>query len=624
MGKIVMPKNSALLHEIQAVLAIYYEAAGWTPNEEYKEKLKAMIGADQYSSSYTKKAQITSYFGFTEWENIRNPQSVRRITPAGRRMYEALTAQNTEEVREALMTALERVTFGRNNFGCPDSNSDIEPPSLYIRAILDMGYLTYREFAYLLWRLEDLGVNYTDTLEELGALRQEGGPQLGEEAVKYVDCKPIMVLVRWGFLAEDGTDASGGKRIVIAPEVLSRYKTRLRNLKIYNIDMDCPDSEEDFSFQEPDLEENAEVLDYDQADRLETGRNILLYGVPGSGKSWTIQHEYLKPGMKMDRVVFHPDYTYSDFVGQILPSVEENGQVSYCFTPGPFTCMLRDAYRDPGREYLLVIEEINRGNAPAIFGEVFQLLDRRTAGKAGETSMENFSMGKLSVGTSEYGITNENLAKEIYGEERKNHKIRIPSNLSLIGTMNTSDQNVFTLDTAFQRRWEMRLVENNFEEVDPALADAKILDTKVTWRKFCTEINSVISGSSVRMASSEDRRLGAYFVRPQDLYYDARMGDSKSGEYEMLRRKERAGVLEDAESDRLEEIRQAREQNRRFPEKVIKYLWDDAFCFHREDVFDTESFTSLEQVIRAFLQETGDARFCVFKEDIRNLFLHTS
>ena len=79
----------------------------------------------------------------------------------------------------------------------------------------------------------------------------------------------------------------------------------------------------------------------------------------------------------MERLVFHPDYTYSDFIGQILPNVAEDGQVSYKFTAGPFTNILRDAYMHPGDEYILIIEEINRGNAPAIFGEIFQLLDRK-------------------------------------------------------------------------------------------------------------------------------------------------------------------------------------------------------------------------------------------------------
>ena len=609
MGKIVMPKNSALLNEIESVLQIYYEADNWLPNDEYKAKLKLMIGDDQYSSSYTKKAQITSYFGFTIWEDINNPQSRRRITPSGKKMYEAIKAEDTAAVQEVLMNALETVKFGRDNYGCPESSSDVEPPSLYVRAILDMGYLTYREFAFLLWKLEDLGANYTDSLAELKVLRSKGTIDLGEEANKYAYCKPIMILVRWGFLAEDTTDSSGGKHIIIAPEVLSKYETRLRNLKIYNIDMDCdePITNDYLAFEEGETV----LIDLDKAARIDNGTNVLLYGVPGSGKSWTIEHEYCKKGTNVERLVFHPDYTYSDFIGQILPNVAEDGQVSYKFTAGPFTNILADAYQNPDKEYILIIEEINRGNAPAIFGEVFQLLDRKT-------EIREVDDDGYPIGTSEYGITNANIAAIVYGDAK--HKVRIPSNLSIIGTMNTSDQNVFTLDTAFQRRWEMRLIENNFEHVDRRLADAKILDTGITWEVFCTQINKIIVGNNARMTSAEDKRLGAYFVHLRDLAYNPSMGNLSDGEYDALRTKEQNKTITDAERDRLAEIRAAMKQNRKFPEKVIKYLWDDAFKFNREIVFETTTYQSLEQVIRTFMYAEKLDRLAMFKDNVRNAF----
>ena len=348
--------------------------------------------------------------------------------------------------------------------------------------------------------------------------------------------------------------------------------------------------------------------------RLETGCNVLLYGVPGSGKSWTIEHEYCKKDSKVERLVFHPDYTYSDFIGQILPNVAEDGQVSYKFTPGPFTNILKTAYHDPSTEYILIIEEINRGNAPAIFGEVFQLLDRKV-------EIDDANDDGFPIGTSEYGITNANIANIVYGNP--NQKVRIPSNLSIIGTMNTSDQNVFTLDTAFQRRWDMRLIENNFDNVDPKLADAPILDTNVTWRRFCTEINRIVVGNNARLTSSEDKRLGAYFVHLKDLLYDEKMGDLSSGEYDTLRKKESNGTVTETEKVRLTEIRDAMKQNRKFPEKVIKYLWDDAFKFNREIVFETTDYQSLEQVIRAFMYAQGVQRFIMFKENVRSAFIDT-
>lgn len=344
---------------------------------------------------------------------------------------------------------------------------------------------------------------------------------------------------------------------------------------------------------------------------IDTGSNVLLYGVPGSGKSWTIEHEYCGKDSITERIVFHPDYTYSDFVGQILPAVAENGQVSYKFTPGPFTSILRDAYNNPSQNYILIIEEINRGNAPAIFGEVFQLLDRKVEIR------ENDDDG-FPIGTSEYGIINEDIAEVMYGKDRKKDEVRIPSNLSIIGTMNTSDQNVFTLDTAFQRRWDMYLVENNFENVDPKLANAEILDTGVTWKNFCVEINKIIIGNSARMTSAEDKRLGAYFIHLCDLQFDSDMGDLK--DYDELRKRENDESFSDDDKNKIANIRKAMRHNRKFPEKVIKYLWDDAFKFNREVVFDTSEYQSLEQVIHDFMYAEGSERFKAFKDNVRDAF----
>lgn len=324
----------------------------------------------------------------------------------------------------------------------------------------------------------------------------------------------------------------------------------------------------------------------DESLRVTTGENILLYGVPGSGKSWTIQHEYCDDEECMERLVFHPDYMYSDFVGQILPVVKRDDEgkekVRYEFKPGPFTKILKKAYEDPEKSYYLVIEEINRGNAPAIFGEIFQLLDRMDEDKDG-----------YKKGTSEYGITNENIALEVYGDV--DTKVRIPSNLSILGTMNTSDQNVFTLDTAFQRRWIMRMIKNTFS--NHKYANKKILDTNVSWKQFCEAINDEILRRN-NVTSSEDKRLGAYFVSADDLLHIKTQDNS-------------------SEKQKIE----AEHKNARFAEKVIKYLWDDAFKFSHPDTFDTRKYKSLEKIIDVFNSSSEDARFDVFHENLRKLIL---
>lgn len=297
-----------------------------------------------------------------------------------------------------------------------------------------------------------------------------------------------------------------------------------------------------------DQEIPVDIID-DNEDNIPTSgaENILLYGVPGCGKSYTIKTEYCNNDDYMERAVFHPDYTYSDFVGQILPKVD-GGHIEYRFEPGPFTRILKKAVESPKESFYLVVEEINRGNAPAIFGDIFQLLDRN----------EN--------GCSEYGVSNENIAGYVYGNVTT--KVKIPGNLFVLATMNTSDQNVFTLDTAFKRRWTMRMIENNIDTCE--YANHQICAWGITWGTFAKAINQKIIELGENNLSNEDNRLGAYFVREADL--------------------------NDAE---------------RFGEKVLMYLWNDAFKFDHEKVFKAE-YRTLDELISGFIR----VGFAVFNDDI--------
>ncbi|WRB61689.1 McrB family protein [Helicobacter pylori] len=306
----------------------------------------------------------------------------------------------------------------------------------------------------------------------------------------------------------------------------------------------------------------------DESVRIGEGKNIILYGVPGSGKSYTLQRDYCNDNSVIEKIVFHPDYSYSDFVGQIMPSVDDSGIVSYKFNPGPFTNILKKAYHNPQIKHVLVIDEINRGNVPAIFGEIFQLLDRLKHDKNG-----------FKKGSSEYAINNMDIANIVHSD--KNASIRIPSNLWIIATMNTSDQNVFTLDTAFQRRFSMQLIENSFENVDDDFKNMKILDTDIAWQKFCTTINEKIAQNNEGLSSMEDKRFGVYFVNIDDL---------KSKE--------------------------------NFAHKVIKYLWDDVFKFDRNIIFDTTKFNTLEAVVKNFTKEKGRTQFDIFSDDVKELLFN--
>lgn len=290
------------------------------------------------------------------------------------------------------------------------------------------------------------------------------------------------------------------------------------------------------------------------------GANILLYGVAGVGKSYNINKITGEDETYIERIVFHPDYLNTDFVGQILPKVNDNGKIDYQFKAGSFTKILKKAINDPSHHYYLVIEEINRGNAPAIFGEIFQLLDRK------------------DEGSSSYRISHDLMAKEIFDDPSKT--IFIPNNLSILATMNTADQNVFTLDTAFQRRWTMRMIENNIENC--GYKDVPVLDTGVSWQQFNTVINEHILEVNKDTLSSEDKRLGAFFVRADEL----KLPDDLNN-----------GIP--------------------FAEKVIKYLWDDVFKFNKSALFKSE-LNSLDKVLREFKNKQGFSRFDIFNDDIQS------
>lgn len=300
--------------------------------------------------------------------------------------------------------------------------------------------------------------------------------------------------------------------------------------------------------------------------------NVLFYGVPGCGKSYSVEQRYesqVTNNQCKVRVVFHPDYTYSDFVGQLMPVLKEvpNAQgekeekLQYDFVPGPFTRILDVAYANHKEKCLLIIEELNRGNAPAIFGEIFQLLDRN------------------DDGSSKYAIYNSDIANEVHKD--KLCPIKLPPNLTIVATMNTSDQNVFTMDTAFQRRWQMKHIPNRFigESLDEKTINhvAKHLpNSEISWGVFAQTINKKMHTANLGFGGTEDKSLGVYFATDNDL-------------------------------DNAE----------RFAEKVLKYLWDDAFKLGRKELFNDCS-QGLSAVIEAYEDAKGDPLKAVLVPEVYN------
>lgn len=308
------------------------------------------------------------------------------------------------------------------------------------------------------------------------------------------------------------------------------------------------DSETKIGEEEPSI---FETYDYSLAKHC--GINKVFYGTPGCGKSYYVENVILAQEEidenSVFRTTFFQDYTNTDFLGQILPKVDADGGVTYEFNPGPFTLALKCAIDNPDEKVALIIEELNRGNAPSIFGDIFQLLDRKD-------------------GTSRYTIVNVNIQNYLKKESLYDlGYVKIPSNLYIYATMNTSDQNVFTLDTAFKRRWKFEKITNEFLGKD--VIGSKLVPglQNVTWRTFVETVNKFIISHATSL-SAEDKQLGKYFV-DDDLLMD---------------------TIDDYSDDKHKE----------FAYKVFEYLWADVAKFNRTEWFIGE-VKSLDILIYKFV-----------------------
>lgn len=315
---------------------------------------------------------------------------------------------------------------------------------------------------------------------------------------------------------------------------------------------------------------------------FEVGKNVIYYGIPGCGKSYYVEYNILKNVKEKNkyRTTFYLDYSNSDFIGQIYPTVTKEkdtagnlvSKVKYTKIPGPFTKALERAYRHPEKNIYLVIEEINRGNAAAIFGDLFQLLDRlKDDSKCDD--------GRVS-GDSEYPINNEFI--EGYLEDKGVEipgmdKIYIPHNMFILATMNTSDQNVFPLDTAFKRRWQRERITSDWKDVDER-KEMLVPGTHTKWKDFVEKVNAAIVTPTENGILSEDKQIGAFFVSKENLVEEKNYFDMSTSNF--------------VEQQKIKS----------FLNNVIDYLYNDVTKFDHKQLFN-EELKSFEQLYKRVIDE---------------------
>ena len=282
-------------------------------------------------------------------------------------------------------------------------------------------------------------------------------------------------------------------------------------------------------------------------------RNRIFFGAPGTGKSFTINQDkdvLLGKNNESDyeRVTFHPDYSYANFVGTYKPIPKKDGSISYEYVPGPFMRVYVNAIlngrTDDVKPFLLIVEEINRANVAAVFGDVFQLLDRD------------------KNGVSEYPIqVSEDarvyLASRLGGVPDNYSSIRIPNNMFIWATMNSADQGVYPMDTAFKRRWSFKYIsiDNNEEKIAEKTVALELTGgsgekQSFKWNDLRKAINNMLGALKI----NEDKMLGTFFISLKDL-----------------------GEGNDINSDVFKEV---------FKSKVLMYLFEDAARQRRDELFE--------------------------------------
>lgn len=236
-----------------------------------------------------------------------------------------------------------------------------------------------------------------------------------------------------------------------------------------------------------------------QSEEMNFPIQCIYFGTPGSGKSYKVDKEILDGVDKKNvfRTTFHPDTDYASFVGTYKPTMNDQHEIEYRFVPQVFTKAYVAAWNNPTEQIYLVIEEINRGNCAQIFGDLFQLLDRKKDGKSEYPIDADVDLCKF---------LKENLdGKGTEGIE--NEKLCLPSNLNILATMNTSDQSLFPMDSAFKRRWDWEFVPSHSD--DSNNFNIKLGDKIYKWHDFLGQINERIK----MVTDSEDKQLGTYFIK---------------------------------------------------------------------------------------------------------------
>ncbi|OPA87716.1 hypothetical protein BFW86_18625 [Pseudomonas fluorescens] len=251
---------------------------------------------------------------------------------------------------------------------------------------------------------------------------------------------------------------------------------------------------------------------------------LILFGPPGTSKSYLARNDKALQAGAVDRdivsVTFHPDYSYGEFVARLLPLTQAKA-ITYDMYPGPFLRALSRAYGywadhvegKPVQNVVLLIDEINRGNCAEIFGDAFQLLDRADDGWSSyEISVSDLTIKALDDELERFELVRAQLPEHLQAS-LNDRCLKLPPNLFLIATMNTSDESVFFMDSAFKRRWNFEFCPAGFKRVPKEQAAATVTESPDRdWETVLNALNAFIL-AECPSRNMDDKLIGPWFIK---------------------------------------------------------------------------------------------------------------
>ncbi len=477
--------------------------------------------------------------------------------------------------------------------------------------------LAHSYFIKLNWTYKDGNSDEVD-LSSLPPARKKSGVEFGTRLIQKLQVKCLVRLQNvpensWFRYQETKPDGEGWGKIDNCDKCwLNEIRGHPRKIKaiqkiLYACDITSATLEYEPKSESVEVEENKNKMkkasngtDKEKTKESTYQRNRIIFGAPGTGKSHETnldanelffgerkKENSLSEGEKemkaarMERVTFHPEYSYFDFVGSYKPlmrnvpvmyvdggilktaEAEEGGlnterKIEYDFVPGPFARILVKALKDQEHPHLLLIEEINRSRVAAVFGDIFQLLDRTKEGE------------------SEYPIClSEDLKEHLGKQGLQLNELKLPPNLYIWATMNSADQGVYPLDTAFKRRWSIE-----YQPLDVDVTSNEVESYNETWDTIRKGINGVLLDKKI----NEDKLMGYFFLKKEEMDTAMHLKEALAG-------------------------------------KVLMYLFEDAAKAIRKDIFQKEipnTYSELQRAMQKAMKDEikSDAKLGIFQKTL--------